>query len=193
MLNKRSVSSLSLLLLLLLLLLWNGGGSTLILSSSDILGNGIRVCWRRWWHPTPVLLPGKPHGWRSLVGCSPWGRYESDMTARLHFNALEKEMATHSSVLAWRITGTGGLPSLGSHRVGHDWGDLAAAAAAAAGLSISLFVLRSHNSETQMHLWLINTGVWAVKFISVKSWRVAENSWCFFAVSFVCVATLSDS
>ena len=47
------------------------------------------------------------------------------------FHALEKEMATHSSVLAWRIPGTGesgGLPSMGSHRVGHDWSDLAAAA-----------------------------------------------------------------
>ena len=42
--------------------------------------------WRRQWHPTPVLLPGKSHGWRSLVGCSPWGRYESDMTERLHFH-----------------------------------------------------------------------------------------------------------
>ena len=40
---------------------------------------------RRQWHPTPVLLPGKSHGWRSLVGCSPWGRWESDMTERLHF------------------------------------------------------------------------------------------------------------
>jgi len=49
-------------------------------------------------------------------------------------DSLGKEMATHSSVLAWRIPGTGepgGLPSMGSHRVGHDWGDLAAAAAAA--------------------------------------------------------------
>ena len=45
------------------------------------------------------------------------------MTERLHFHALEKEMTTHSSVLAWRIPGTGepgGLPSMGSHRVGHD-------------------------------------------------------------------------
>ena len=44
------------------------------------------------------------------------------MTERLHFHALEKEMATHSGVLAWRIPGTGepgGLPSMGSHRVGH--------------------------------------------------------------------------
>ena len=61
------------------------------------------------------------------MGCRLWGRTESDMTEQLtltfHFHALEKEMATHSSVLAWRIPGTGepgGLPSMGSHRVGHD-------------------------------------------------------------------------
>ena len=42
--------------------------------------------WRRQWHPTPVLLPGKSHGWRSLVGCSPWGRLKSDATERLHFH-----------------------------------------------------------------------------------------------------------
>ena len=40
---------------------------------------------RRQWHPTPVLLPGKSHGWRSRIGCSPWGREESDMTERLPF------------------------------------------------------------------------------------------------------------
>ena len=44
------------------------------------------IIWRRQWHPTPVLLPGKSHGWRSLVGCSPWGRWESDTTERLHFH-----------------------------------------------------------------------------------------------------------
>ena len=44
------------------------------------------VKWRRQWHPTPVLLPGKSHGWRSLVGCSPWGREESDTTERFHFH-----------------------------------------------------------------------------------------------------------
>ena len=57
----------------------------------------------------------------------------SDFTLTFHFHALEKEMATHSRVLAWRIPGTGepgGLPSMGSHRVGHDWSDLAVAAAA---------------------------------------------------------------
>ena len=130
---------------------------------------------RRQWHPTPVLLPGKSHGQRSLVGCNLWGHSESDTTERLpfhfslscigeghgnpfqcsclenprdggawwasisgvaqsrtqlsdftftfHFHALEKEMATHSSVLAWRISGMGepgGLPSMGSHRVGHN-------------------------------------------------------------------------
>ena len=58
----------------------------------------------------------------------------SDFPFTLHFHALEKEMATHSSVLAWRIPGMaepGGLPSMGSHRVGHNLSDLAAAAAAA--------------------------------------------------------------
>ena len=77
---------------------------------------------RRQWHPTPVLLPGKPHG-RSHV-------WLSDFTFTFHFHALEKEMATYSSVLTWRIPGTGepvGLPFMGSHRVGHDWHDLAAA------------------------------------------------------------------
>ena len=73
-------------------------------------------------------------GWTSLESCSPWGRWGSGMTERLHFrfHALEKEMATHSSILAWRIPGTGepgGLPSMESHRVGHDWSNLAAAAA----------------------------------------------------------------
>ena len=63
---------------------------------------------------------------RSLVGCSPWGHEELDtfdFTFTFHVHALEKEMANHSSVLAWRIPGTGepgGLPSMGSHRVGHD-------------------------------------------------------------------------
>ena len=59
------------------------------------------------------------------MGYSPWGHKESDMTERLHFyfHALEKEMETHSSVLAWRIPGTeepGGLQSMASHTVGHD-------------------------------------------------------------------------
>ena len=56
----------------------------------------------------------------------------SDFTFTFYFHALEKEMATHSSVLAWRIPGMGepgGLPSMGLHRVGHDGSDLAAAAA----------------------------------------------------------------
>ena len=44
------------------------------------------IKWRRQWHPTPVLLPGKSHGWRSLEGCSPWDRWGSDMTERLHFH-----------------------------------------------------------------------------------------------------------
>ena len=84
--------------------------------------------WRRKWHPTPVFLPGESQGWRSLVGYTVHGVTKSqtqpiDFTFTFHSHTLEKEMATHSSVLAGRIPGTaepGGLPSMGSHRVRHD-------------------------------------------------------------------------
>ena len=69
--------------------------------------------------------------WAAVHGVARSRTRLSDFTFTFPFHALEKEMATHSSVLAWRIPGTGGpggLPSLGSHRVGHDWSDLAAAA-----------------------------------------------------------------
>ena len=46
-----------------------------------------KIPWRRKWQPTPILLLGKSHGWRSLIDYSPWGRKESDMTERLHFTS----------------------------------------------------------------------------------------------------------
>ena len=82
---------------------------------------------RRQWHPTPVLLPGKFHGRRSLVGCSPWGRYQSDATERLHFHfslsCIGEGNGNPLQSSCLRIPGMvepRGLPSLGSHRVGHD-------------------------------------------------------------------------
>ena len=72
----------------------------------------------------------------------------SDFTFTFHFYALEKEMATHSSVLVWRIPGTeepDGLPSMGSHKVRHDWSNLAAAVL---GLLVGLFAVEAFS---QMH------------------------------------------
>ena len=115
----------------------------------------LQICRRRQWHPTPVLLPGKSHGRRSLVDCGPRGGEESGTTERLHFHALEKEMATHSSVLAWRIPGKvepGGLPSMGSHRVGHDWSDLVAAAAAS-DIKALLFFFQIFNILSEIISW----------------------------------------
>ena len=120
----------------------------------------------RAWQPTPVFFPGESHGQRSLAGYSPWGQKESTESlhdwsdlARLHSciskvptHWLEKEMAAHSSVLAWKIPRTaepGGLPSTGSHRVGHDWRDSAAAAAAAATAAAAAAV------ATHWHLALL--------------------------------------
>ena len=69
--------------------------------------------------------------WAAVHGVAEGRTRLSNFTFTFHFHALEKETATHSSVLAWRIPGTGepgGLPSIGSHRVGHDCSDLASAA-----------------------------------------------------------------
>ena len=82
---------------------------------------------RRQWQPTPVLLPEKSHGWRGLIGGSPWGREELDTTERLHFhfslscigegngNPLQCSCLENP-----RDGEPGRLPSMGSHRVGHD-------------------------------------------------------------------------
>ena len=75
--------------------------------------------------------------WAAVHGVARSRTRLSDITFTFRFHALEKEMATHSSVLAWRIPGTGepgGLPSMGSHRVRHDWSDLAAYALMPIGL-----------------------------------------------------------
>ena len=78
---------------------------------SDLAAAGL-VLRGRQWHPTPVLLPGESHGWRSLVGYTAHGVTKSqtqlsNFTFTFHFHAMEKAVATHSSVLAWRIPGTG--------------------------------------------------------------------------------------
>ena len=81
--------------------------------------------------------------WASVHGVAEGWTRLNDFTSTFHFHALEKKMATHSSVLAWRILGTGepgglGPQSMGSHRVGHDWSDLAAAAAVLLDQSFTL-------------------------------------------------------
>ena len=85
----------------------------------------------------------------------------SDFTFTFHFHALEKEMATHSSVLAWSIPGTGepgGLPSLGLHRVGHDWSDLAAAAAVSESWKTGVRQKKCHTFAENIseHTWKQN-------------------------------------
>ena len=114
------------------------------------------IAWVPWKHPTCFLnqhLPSPPFRegngtplqysclenpmdggawWAAVHGVAKSRTWLSDFTFTFHFHALEEEMATHSSILAWRIpgkVGPGGLLSMGSRRVGHDWIDLAAAAA----------------------------------------------------------------
>ena len=90
----------------------------------------INISRRRQWHPTPVLLPGKSHGRRSLEGCSPWGRWGSDMTERLHFHfSLSCTGEGNGNPLQCSCLENprdGGAWSMGSHKIGHNWSDLAA-------------------------------------------------------------------
>ena len=141
----------------------------------DYLGIASSFIQRRQRQHTPVLLPGKSHGRRSLVGCSPWGHSELDTTERLHFfhfHALEKEMATHPSFLAWRVPGTGepdGLPSMGLHRVGHDWSDLAAAAAV---LLLCCLVAQSYLTVLRPHgLYVAHQDPLFMGFPRQEYWR----------------------
>ena len=106
-------------------------GRKLISSKHFICCSYIHL-WRRQWHPTPVLLPGKSHGRRSLVGWRPWGHEESDMTEQLHFHfSLSCTGEGNGNPLQCsclenlRDREPGGPPSMGLHRVGHDWSDLA--------------------------------------------------------------------
>ena len=83
--------------------------------------------------------------WAAVHGVAKSRTRLSDFTFTFYFHALEKEMATHSSVLAWRIPGRAepdGLPSMGLHRFGHDWSDLAAAAQVLQVCSINFYYLK---------------------------------------------------
>ena len=87
-----------------------------------------------WWTQIPLQYSHLENPWTEEPGGLQRESTlaESNFTFTFHVHALEKEMATHSSVLAWRIPGTGepgGLPPMGSHRAGHNWSNLAAAAA----------------------------------------------------------------
>ena len=137
------------------------------------------------WHHTPVLLPGKSHGRRSLEGCSPWGRWGSDMTEQLHFHfslsciGEGNGYPLHCSCLENpRDGGAWWAPeSMGSHRVGHDWSDSAAAAAAADAHAVRNGTIQKNLSgdmwativkqrtEELAHLHTIH---WHVQFTSVQ-------------------------
>ena len=123
--------------------------------------------------------------WAAVHGITKSQTRLSDFSFTFHFHALEKEMATHSSVLAWRIPGTGepgGLSSMGSHRVGHDWSDLAAAAATHLR-TFALFFLPS-TFPNSSHDWLfgtINISAQISNFLKGLTWPVKSCSqpWLF--------------
>ena len=109
--------------------------------------------------------------WAAVHGVAKSRTRLSDFTFTFHFHALEKEMATHSSVLAWRIPGMGeprGLPSMGSHRVGHDWSDLAAAAAPKEIHFTSQLSIHNHTPKVRLP-WNNRVTLYSYMILSVPS------------------------
>ena len=132
-----------------------------------------------------------------------------------HFHALEKEMASHSSVLAWRIPGMGepgGLPSMGSHRLGHDWSDLAAAAAVLWALLIFQICWHTECSTlttSSFRIWDSSAGILscplALFIVILSNTQLTSHSrmpgsrrvitpswlsgslWSFFCIIFLCI------
>ena len=118
------------------------------------------------------------------TGVTKSGAWLSDFTFTFHFHVLEKEMAAHSSVLAWRIPGTekpNGLLSMRSHRVGHNWSDLAATAAAYTHIHVHVHTHHTYmgvyvfaNILTNIFLSNMYVGIWFMSFLfmslNVKSY-----------------------
>ena len=111
--------------------------------------------------------------WKAAVHGVAEGRtWLSDFNFTFHFSlsCMEKEMATHSSVLAWRIPGTaepGGLPFMGSHRVGHNWSDLAAAAVADS-------ILKSRDITLPTMDCLVKAMVFPVVMYGCERWTIKK-------------------
>ena len=111
--------------------------------------------------------------WATIYGVPQSRTRLRDFTFTFHFHALEKEMETHSSVLVWRIPGTGepgGLSSIGSHRVGYDWSDLAAAAADSENNAIIRIFSRGRggggiNRQSRYSVWFYNVLIYLLEII----------------------------
>ena len=125
--------------------------------------------------------------WATVHGVAKSRTRQSDFTFTFHFHSLEKEMATHSSVLAWRIPRTGepgGLLSMGSHRVRHDWSDLAAAAAAILMMlnifscvcwpSVCILGKNIYSGPLPLFNWVVFIFCWAIWVICI-CWILTPN------------------
>ena len=129
--------------------------------------------------------------WKATVHRVAEGRTRlSDFPFTFHFHALEKELANHSSILSWRIPGTGepgGLPSMGSHRVGHNWSDLTAAA----GSYLEAFYMQCCFCFLNMHLFtkwglLSPRNKFMLFFTSIQEWKLINVKYIILKRIFFC-------
>ena len=128
---------------------------------------------RRQWQPTPVLLPGKSHGRRSLVGCSPWGREESDMTEQLPFHfslsCIGEGNGNPLQCSCLENPREGGAWWAAVYGVAQSWTRLKQLSSSSSSSSI-LSKLRQKNARLQysVYLWRIHVDVWQNQYNIVK-------------------------
>ena len=125
---------------------------------------------RRQWHPTPVLLPGKSHGWRSLVGCSPWGHEESDTTERLSLSCTGEGNGNPLQCSCLENPGDGGAW----------WAAVFGVAQSRARLK-----LLSSSSSIADHQYFTASGFWEIFSKSFSVPRLKWSSSMFYSCSFV--------
>ena len=145
-------------------------------------------------NPLQYSCPENPMGrgawWAAVHGVTKSQTWLSDFTLFSHFYALEKEMATHSSVLAWRIPGTGkpgGLLSMGSHRIGHDWSD-SAVAAADHGMSLLKYIVEFDLLKfclENLNLWPSEILIYSFHFSLSDQGNAGLIHWMAFCLNFL--------
>ena len=142
--------------------------------ASTLLDYNMTAILRRQWRPTPVLLPGKSHGWRSLVGCSPWGHGESDTTERLHFrfslSCIGEGNGNPFQCSCLENPREGGAWWAAVYGAAQSWTQLKRLSSSSCSMTVIKFRKKNNPGEYVYisHIWSTNELYWYPKFMVIN-------------------------